>query len=315
MIKRFLKHILWFLIPVFGVYLAVELFYRTVPNNYTVKYHLIESQKNNAEVIIFGDSHTFYGINPNYIDKTTVNLANVSQTIYFDKLLFDKYANQASNLKFVIFSLEYSSLSQLDNTQEDVWRKYFYANQMHLDVPLIKPYDIKNYSLALTQKLGQTARYFKDYIKNNTLVGSDKMGWGNTYIQAINSTELMRLAPIIAKKHDDNTSDFSTSISRIKEIIKTCESKNINVILVNMPVSNPYLQLLNQQEVKAITEITRQFAKKNTHVTAINLLGDKRFEIKHFHDADHLNAQGAQICSEILNNIIKKNYALRCTTS
>ncbi|MFD2552458.1 hypothetical protein ACFSQP_11580 [Bizionia sediminis] len=287
-------------------FLIVEGFYRFVPNNYAFKHAMITQNKAAIETLVFGDSHTFYGVNPNYFNSHTFNLANVSQTLYFDTLLFEAYVADMPNLKTVILAAEYSNLSQEDNTQEDIWRKYFYARYMHLNVPLIKPYDVKKYSLALTQKFGKTVGYMQAFLKNKTLVGADSTGWGNTYKKAISAADLERLATIIAKKHDDGTADISKNIARLETLIKSCQEKNIAVILVNMPVSLPYLQKLNQNEVTAITEATQQLANNYSHVTAINFLGDRRFKRVHFHDADHLNQAGAALCSNILNAVINK---------
>ncbi|TYB76870.1 hypothetical protein [Bizionia myxarmorum] len=305
--KQFLKYTLLFLLPVLVIILLVEIFYRSVPNNYTYKHELIESQKETVETLIFGDSHTFYGLNPKYFSSKTLNMANVSQTLYFDKLLFEKYISEMKNLKHIIIPLEYTTMSQVDNTQEDIWRKYFYAEQMELDVPLITWYDIRKYSLAFTQKFGVTVRYYKEYKKNKTLVGCDDSGWGNTYISAIDSTEIDELAKIISRKHDDATSDFSVNKKRLNSIIETCIAKDIQVILVNMPVSQPYLKLLNQEEVQGIVDLTQELGFQNENVTAVNLLYDTRFQLNDFHDADHLNSKGAKKCSQILNAILEAN--------
>lgn len=294
------------MLPIIVVWVSVEIFYRTVPNNYTFKNELIKIESDSVEVLIFGDSHTFYGLNPKYFSKRTLNLANVSQTIYFDKLLFEKHADNTDRLKCIIIPIEYTTFSQVDNSQEDYWRKYFYSTQMELDVPSIKWYDIKQYSLTLTQKLGKTGSYLKTFINDKTLIGCDKNGWGNTYATAVDSVELKRLAKLISRKHDDGSKDFTINLNRIKDIITKCNEKNIQVILVNMPVSQPYLELLNQEEVKAISAISKELDETYSNVLNVNLLYDDRFIQGDFHDADHLNINGAQKCSVILNNIIQK---------
>lgn len=289
------------MVPIILVWMGVELFYRIVPNNYTFKNELVQTESASVEVLIFGDSHTFYGLNPEYFSKPTLNMANVSQSIYFDKLVLEKYIDKFTNLKCIIIPIEYTTFSQADNSQEDYWRKYFYKSQMNLNVTYIKWYDPKQYSLALTQNFGKTGTYIKSYLNNKTLVGCDDKGWGNTYFSTVDSLELNRLAKLISRKHDDGSMDFSKNLNRVNNIIKTCKSKGVHVILVNMPVSQPYLKLLNQDEVNAITKISKELDKTKINVTNINLLNDKRFTRKDFHDADHLNMDGAKKCSLIIN--------------
>ena len=303
--NRFLKNVGILMLPIILAWMSLEIFYRKVPNNYTYKNELIKTASDSVEVVIFGDSHTFYGLNPKYFSNSTINMANVSQTIYFDNLLIDTYITKLKSLKFVVIPIEYTTFSQADNTQEDYWRKYFYASQMDLVVPNIKWYDPKQYGLALTQKLGKTGTYIKTFFENKTLVGCDKKGWGNTYTSVVDSLELERLSKLISRKHDDNSMDFSKNIQRINAIIQQCEANDIQVILVNMPVSQPYLSLLNQEEVTAISKISRDLGQKYKHVTHINLLYDKRFSRLDFHDADHLNINGAEKCSRIINSMIE----------
>lgn len=289
------------MIPIFLVWIGVEFFYRYTPNNYTFKSELIKKHSDNIKVLILGDSHAFYGLNPEYFSKPTLNMANVSQTIYFDKLVFEKYIDELTQLEYLIIPIEYTTFSQADNTQEDYWRKYFYAAQMDINVPNIKWYDPKQYSLALTQKLGKTGTYLRSYLANSTLVECDNNGWGNTYLSSVDSLELNRLAKIISRKHDDGSMDFSINKTRIDKIIEACKEKNVKVILINMPVSEPYLKLLNQKEVNALIETCEALANTNSNVTNINLLHDNRFERKDFRDADHLNFEGAKKCSLIVN--------------
>ena len=74
------------------VWLGFELFYRSVPNNYTVKDENVRKAYNSTEVLIFGNSHAFYGLNPEHFSAKAFNISNVSQTLFHDKLLFDKHS-------------------------------------------------------------------------------------------------------------------------------------------------------------------------------------------------------------------------------
>ena len=97
--NKLIKRVLLYLSPLLLIFIAFEMFYRFVPNNYSVKYSTIPTKYNNTEILIFGNSHTFYGLNPKYFDKPTYNLAHISQTLYFDKLLFDKYIDKFKKYK------------------------------------------------------------------------------------------------------------------------------------------------------------------------------------------------------------------------
>ena len=116
--------------------MCIEVFYRFVPNNYTQK--ASEVKKNyDSEVLVLGNSHAFYGINPDDFSMKTYNFSNISQSLYFDELLLKKHLENFPNLKYVVLTVDYFSLSQIDNSSEDIYRKYYYEQYMDLDVPLI----------------------------------------------------------------------------------------------------------------------------------------------------------------------------------
>ncbi|MFL0352246.1 hypothetical protein [Xanthomarina sp. GH4-25] len=303
--KKLLSHISLFLIPILVIWILAEVFYRTVPNNYTYKHKQI-SNNTDIEVLILGDSHTFYGINPEFLSLKAYNLSNVSQTIYFDKLLFEKHIKQLSKLKYLVLAVDYTTLSQADNTQEDIWRKYFYESQMDLDVPLIKWYNPKKYSLALTRKFDKTWQTCEEYHNKGTLIGCDANGWGNTYLSTVDSVEMNRLAHVVAKKHEDGSLDFSLNTERIQQMIDLCQSKNIQVLLVNMPSVPEYVSVLNAEKWQKIDAVCQLLETNNSNVTRIDLLEDKRFVLKDFQDADHLNADGAKKCSLVIDQYLNK---------
>jgi hypothetical protein len=302
--QKTLKYAGLFLLPIIVVIIVLEIFYRSVKTNYTFKHSQIVQIANSTEVLVFGDSHAMYGVNPKWIDKPTFNIANLSQTIYFDELLFQKHINQLSNLEYIVVPMEYTTMSQSDNTQEDIWRKYFYQAQMDLDVPLINVLDPKKYSLALSQKLKRTEKALKIWKATKTLVNCDENGWGLGYNNSIEKSEINNLARIIARKHDDGSSSISQNLERIKTIIEICKTKNAKVVIVNLPVTEAYFENININEVNKILQESKLLDSQNNHVLNLNLLNDDRFILSDFQDADHLNFKGAKKCSLIINEFI-----------
>ena len=301
--SKFLYKCSFFVVILFVVWLGFELFYRIVPNNYTVKDENVKKAYNNAEALIFGNSHAFYGLNPEYFSGKAFNISNVSQTLFHDKLLFDKHSGHFKNLKYVILCVEYTSLSQTQEYVELKWRNYFYEAQMGLETGLISPFDIKKYSLALVPRFSLSINSLQEYIKNGTLAECSAQGFGSLYNvhEANNSPEV---AEVVVQKHEDGSMDFDENIKRIDVIIKKCSEKGIDVILVNMPVTAYYSKLVNTQKRNKIISVCKDEAlKENVHY--IDLFQDSRFETADFYDADHLNVKGAEKCSKILNSYIE----------
>jgi Protein of unknown function (DUF1574) len=305
LIKKTIK----FLFPIILVLFCIELFYQFVPNNYTVKAKQVTEKYNKTKVLILGNSHTFYGLNPTFFSQKTYNFSNVSQTIYFDQLLFDKHIQKFKNLKYVILNVEYFSLSEIENTDEDAFRKYYYSNYMNLEVPIVSKFDIKNYLLSSSRNLKTNLDLVNRYFSKGTIVNCNKDGFGIDYYK-IKNQNLSKEAIGTMARHEDNLQDFEVNIKKIQAIINTCKEKNIKVIVTTMPVSRPYSALINESKLKKIFFSCNNLKTKNSNVYYLNLFNDRRFSDNDFFDPDHLHFEGAKKCSlimnEFINSILKK---------
>ncbi len=283
-----------------------EWFYRHVPNNYTVKKQYIDAHAQEIEVLLLGDSHCFYGLNPDYFSERTFNLSNISQTIYFDKLLFDKYIDQLPKLRKVVFCLEYANLSQKDNTQEDLWRKYFYQAFMDLTVPLIQRYDAKQYVLSLNQGILKTIKLMLRYFSTGSITDCKPNGWGINYTFE-NRTKPSLSATRRWQQNEDNSLDFSVNTHRLDSMITVCKQRNMQVFIVLLPVSKAFYHLLNPEKTAKIKQTCQRFTRQNPqNVHYLNLLQAPIFSDNDFYDADHLNDSGAVKCSRIVNDFLNK---------
>ena len=253
-----------------------------------------------------GNSHTFYGLDPSYFEKPTYNFSNISQTLYFDKILLDKYIGKFKNLKYVILNIEYTSLSQLKNTEEDMWRKYYYKHYMDLEVPIINGPDLNNYFISGTKSFSSNLNLVNRYFSKGTIVDCNENGFGTNYIEQNKTLNLEENAIITIKRHEDNLDDFTENIAVIQSIIGECKSRGIKLILVTMPVTKNYAAKVNQKKLNKIFKCAALIQKMNSNVYYLNLFSDSRFTNNDFYDADHLHNAGAEKCSRIVNDFLKQ---------
>ena len=302
--NKFYKRLLLFLFPILCCVGGIEYFYRTVPNNYTVKQNYIDTHAKDIEVLLFGDSHCFYGLNPDYFSQHALNLSNVSQTIYFDKLLLEKHIDRLPKLKKVVFCIEYTNLSQADNTGEDDWRKYYYQHYMHLKVPIISKWDVRQYSLTLSQDFNRTMKLIKRYCKTQKLYDCNPNGWGTNYKKE-DRIQPSEVAKARAAMQEDGSMDFALNADRLQQMIAECKQRNIEVVIVSMPQTHLFESYLNQSKLQKIIATCTAFQTNNNNVHYLNLFRDERFVDEDFYDADHLNSDGAVKCSKIVNDYLK----------
>jgi hypothetical protein len=303
--KKLVRKITFFVLPILIVLGIIEVFYRVVPNNYIVKNRNVIKNYETAEVLILGNSHTFYGLNPAYFDKPTFNLSNISQTLYFDKLLFDKHIDKFKKLKYVILNVEYFSLGVLNNSSESDWRKYYYEMYMDLDVPIIEKTDINRYLLSSPRGFNANIKLMQRYFADGTIIDCNDSGFGINYTkEKIKIKDIYEDALVRVKGHENNNMNFSENNMILQKMIDKCNSLGIKVIIVTMPVSKPYAKGVNQKKLGKIVETCLSLENKNANVHYINLFNDSRFTNEDFYDADHLHTDGARKCSKIINSFI-----------
>ncbi|MFN3756563.1 MAG: hypothetical protein ACK4RM_06385 [Flavobacterium sp.] len=297
---KFLKKYSWIWLILLGIWLTIELFYRCIPNNYSEKSDRISVIKDSIQVLISGNSHALYGLNPDYFEMPTYNLSQVSQTLYFEELVLQKHLPDFKNVHSLILNISYFTLSQKDFTAEDVFRRYYYHAFMDITDSEMTPWDPKRYSLALTREWKHTWRFMKQAIKKGTLVNCNLNGFGNDYIgQNITLTD--ESIQHLGLRHEDGLLDFSINLERLKNISELCKSQNTQLILVSLPVSPRYYQQMNIQKWQLIHEQLEAFASTSGTIY-FNLLQFDGVEEEDFYDPDHLNQQGAKKISTWLNS-------------
>ena len=304
---HFLRKIFLFLLPVFLIWGVVEVFYQIVETNYSYKHHRIKEKYSKIETLILGDSHAFFGINPIYLDGEVFSIANISQSLYFDQLLFEKHVDSLPKLRNLILTIGYYSLSQLDNAKEDRWRKYFYAQQMDLDMNIISPLDITKYSLSLHRRFRKSLELIQRYFQNGTAVRCDTLGWGIYYKGTI--TNNWQQASIkTAKRHEDGLLDFTHNTKRLQTIIDYCKKINCKVFLIDMPVHQEYINAIDPTKLQKTTMTCKALANNNKNTFYLNLRQHPLLEEDDLYDPDHLNHRGAKKFSDIINRMIKDSY-------
>ena len=89
--------------------IRIEYLIRQVPNPYKYKFEWMQKNAEDVEVLVFGSSHTFYGIRPEYFKSKAFSLANVSQGLRQDLFLLEYWADRYKKLKTVIVPISFYS--------------------------------------------------------------------------------------------------------------------------------------------------------------------------------------------------------------
>ena len=267
------------------------------------------SNRDRYKVLVLGSSHTYYGVNPDYIAMPAFNAANVSQDLKYDHYILDKGVKTLSDLEFVVVPLSMFSLySELDTGVES-WRKYNYRHWFNYNkYPTTELFNIKTHSvfLASPNKLGMIERLFQYYRWGNFEKTWSRGGWGTEYSRVSSEKTLLESGKSAALRHQIATEINDHNISYLDEIAAICNKKNVKLLIVTMPAYATYREHLNGGRIKTIIAIATGLAASSNKIRYVNSLEDAIFVKSDFHDADHLNHEGAKKFSRIISRFIEE---------
>lgn len=300
--KIFIKKVVIFLILITSIAVISEFSLRRIPNDYSYKREYLDLQSDDIEILIFGSSHAFFGIDPSYFSNRCFNASHVSQSLDYDLEILKKYENRLGQLKTIILPISYFSLFEKLKTQNDSWR--------------IKNYNIyygMNYSYSLadnmeifsSKSLTNGKRIFSFYINGNSNITCSEFGWCTLY-RSEESKDLNETGKIAAKRHTfEDSNNLNDNISILRSIIELCNRHNVNVILYTPPAFESYRSYLNNEQLNITLDISNEMSNTFDNCTYINLLENKQFVEQDFYDGDHLNEIGAKKLSLLLNKLIQ----------
>jgi hypothetical protein len=277
-----------------------------IPNTYNVKRNCFEKQLDSIQILILGDSHANFGIDPTYFSIKGFNLSSISQTIYYDVHLTLKYIDKMPKLNYVIINISYFSLgAQLIGGEED-WRDFFYSNYWNIVYSERKIFDIRCYSkiFMYTPKTsisylftGFNEKQIEKY-KSNGFMSKDT----DVNTQRISDS----LGYLRVKGHDDYYKEKRVKENRLEleQLLYALKKRNITPIFITTPTYITYFRYIDtvkhHRDINIIKGLCNKF-----HCKSYDYFTDSRFIKTDFWDNDHLNFIGAKKFTVILNDTLK----------
>ena len=297
--KRFLKYIILFLLPIVCVAVSLEILLRRVPNTYKYKYEWMQKNAKEVEILIFGSSHAFYAIRPHLLGENAFNLANVSQGIRQDLYLLEHWSKQYTKLKIVILPISFSSWfgHGLENGSESYRCRYY---KIYMGCDLYPDFSLYNLEISdMRTAKGKIPAIFK----NDYDFGCDQYGWGTVYKLIDKDYEAWYSgieADAAVKRHTvDDWDAVSHNISLIKEMADFCKQRGIQLVLITTPCWESYYAKLNPKQLNKMYELTAEL-QQEYNIPYYDYLTDDRFVADDFFDSNHLSDVGAEKFTKIL---------------
>lgn len=295
--KKFIKNIILFIIPLLIILPIVEIYLRSIPNAYKLKNLFMENHAGEIETLVFGSSHTYHAINPILFKSKCFNIAYSSQDLKRDVFLFDRFIENMSSLKQIVIAISYHTLPEMmeDFSSSETLLKYY---GIYMDYPPTR------FSLELT--IPQWKNKFLMHVKGENTCKCNYLGFGTDYTIENRKKDLnLHNANITAKYHTNkNPSHVKENMAILYHFANICKEKNIKLIILTTPVTDLYSSCLDPTQLNLMHKSINEILDAYPETIYLNFMNDKRFNHNDFYDVDHLNTNGAQKFTTILTAII-----------
>ncbi len=293
-----------FILMLLPVVICLEYRLSHVANSYNTKLNLFKNNKD-CEVLVLGSSHALHGINPVFFGHKGFNMASTSQGLYHDKEIFIRHAPSLQKLKYVIVNVSYFSLEADMESGPEYWRTFFYYHFYGIPPQRwLLRWDIRNFSM-LALYGPQSVKYLKslpgELRGNVTETGWCPLGVFPGAISDEHGKARMKFF------HKFMREDYrSENIRYMREIIEPCLRGGITPVLLTTPVSRTCSTYIDEVKFSWWRECIERLCAEYK-LRHLNYFTDSRFSFEDFSDNDHLNGEGAEKLSKIIDAEIFQN--------
>ena len=296
--KRFIRKILIYTLPIVLVAVGLEIYVESIPNSYTYKRSYVEQHAAEIKTLILGSSYAYDGIDPSVLD-TAFNLANSSQCFEDDYRLLQRYIVYLDSLERVILPISYSSLQMVSSSN----RRVYYTIYMDLYPrwPISK-YSFECFNLELMLKKIAKHTLREDVVRCDTLG------------QRIGHT--LESRPTTDWKETDKLIDNDRFVGKsaqeyieenkywLRRIALECQVSGVELCIVIMPSLGEYRNGMPQEQIVVMYDAMRFIASK---FDCVKLLDYQEWGTEDdFWNATHLNTYGARRFTLSLNHDIQQ---------
>lgn len=285
--KKFLRHIALFLLPLLITAVAMEWVAESIPNSYTYKRDYLKQYGQQIQTLLLGSSNAYDGLNPSVLPHA-FNLANSSQTLEDDYRLLAKYIDSMDSLQTVIVGLGYHSLGV---TKEEHRRTYY---TIYMD--LYPRWPLSKYSFEVCNPEMLVKKIIK-YAVSRDVTRCDSLGQrvGHTKQAAQSGAEWWNKDVLSLVENDKlEIGNCRLAIEEntryLKAIVDLCNTHNVKPVVVLMPVMEEYKRQLPKEQVDLMEDVMQSL---DTSAICIDA-SDWEIPDEGWYNATHLTKEASE---------------------
>ncbi len=287
--------------PVVAVLAATEYMAEGIPNEYSIKNDYLDKNSSRVEVLYLGNSHVYFGINPDYALHQSYNASYISQSLNLDQMILSKY--KWEKLKYIVIPADYVSMYYTLETANDKWRIKNYNLYYHFRIG----YDPVNYTEIFTGKFKDQMKRMEDYyIQKKHNIVSTPLGFGTAY-QSPSPLDINKTSKEAIKRHtfdiqsEEYLHNFKINKEAVNRIVGFAEKNQVKVIFLSSPVSLEYYRNCNRIQLASTMNVYNDLLKKYPETCShMDFMQSSYFSNTDFYDGDHLNNIGAQKLTKLV---------------
>jgi hypothetical protein len=291
-----------FALPLVALGLGLERGMRHVVTSYTAKSAALERHAGTARVLVLGSSNALDGVATPHLGAPAVNLANVTQTLYYDLALAELYVPRLPRLALVILPLSHIMFEGEIYDSAEHWRAYFYERTW--GIPPQRPRFWEADRWSLTSLLGvrfslkcATKRFHVDTVPEIDDTGWDRKpapdGPARSVSDAAGAERAAYLDSFISPSH------VADNVARLDRLASLLEGRGVPLALVALPAQAAFVRHLSPA-VLAANAAALEGLRRRHPLLFVDHVADARFGAEDFLDGDHLSERGAVKLAGIL---------------
>ncbi|MBO4815227.1 MAG: hypothetical protein J5523_09790 [Muribaculaceae bacterium] len=299
--KRFVKDIAWFVLPVVFLLLVGELYMRSIPNIYRYKDDWMQEHAGEVETLVLGNSHTFDGISPSQMTGRVFNLAMPNQMLEHDYFLLTRYADGYKRLKRVIALVDECNillpeLESLGFGDRSTYYRIYMGHDKHSRWSLYN-FEISNLKTCYRK----VARWWKTKREGGNLLGCDSLGFSPQGEQRRGGEGMDAQ---FMKGRWRKASVVNRNVSYLVKIVKFCQERGVELVLITMPYRDYYYNQLDNNTRLLVRNIGFKYSQR-PGVRYIDFQAISHMTDSDYIDNSHLKTSAAMRFSHELDSLLQ----------